>query len=79
MRAVGFKLHPPARIPAERLRVEYGYGPELGQSVAGSCLGGACQAEVQVQTDRLLYFRYVYLDAAGRELGRSALQTVAVP
>jgi len=79
MRAVGFKLHPPARIPAERLRVEYGYGPELGQSVTGSCLGGTCQAEVQVQTDRLLYFRYVYLDAAGRELGRSALQTVAVP
>lgn len=78
-RGVRFRIRPAWTSGASQIRLDYGQTAELNQSVTVSCAVGWCDFELRVPSDRLLYFRYTYLDGEGRELTRSAKQVMAVP
>lgn len=78
-RRLRFQLRPPANMTAEQVRLEYGPTPALGQSITAGCTAGACELQLQVQGDQILYFKYTYLGTLGAELARSGLQVIAVP
>jgi hypothetical protein len=79
IRRVRFQGHPPAGLGAARMRVDYGETYPTSNSQTGECAANGCLVEVELPSDRLIYFRSVYLDAAGRELRISRTGVVAVP
>lgn len=76
-RTIKLSANPPAGVAADRIRLEYGYGPELGQQLTASC-GARCELELRVPSGQMLYYRYAYLRADGSLVSRSRVQVMAV-
>jgi len=77
-KTVRINTAPPAAAQADRIRVEFGNSPSLGQIAEGLCTS-RCQVDLQVETDSVLYFRYSYLRADGSVVSTSPLAVMVVP